>query len=107
MKEMVKFERIIDGNYHSIEREKKQLIYQYQHYKNVTKGELNLLGYIRVEVNAYFARVRSRHHIEKFDKRAKVVLSELVNEFDFMHRSDVRLCITRIIEEIYINKYEK
>jgi len=107
MKEMVKFSRIIDGNYHSIEREKKQLIYQYQHYKNVTKGELNLLGYIRVEVNAYFARVRSKHHIEKLEKRASVVLSDLINEFDHMHRSDFKLTIRNIIEEIYTNKYEK
>ena len=107
MKDMVKFERIIDGNYHSIEREKRALLSGYEYYKTLTKGELNLLGYIRVEVNAYFARVRSKHHIEKLEKRASVVLSELINEFDYMHRSDFKLTIRNIIEEIYDNKYEK
>lgn len=107
MKDMVKFSRIIDGNYHSIEREKRALLSGYEFYKNITKGELNLLGYMRVTVNAYFDRVRSKNHIEKLEKRANVVLSDLINEFDYMHKSDFRLTIRNIIEEIYNNKYEK
>lgn len=107
MKEMVKFSRIIDGNYHSIEREKRALLSGYNYYKNITKGELNLLGYMRVTVNAYFDRIKSKNHIEKLEKRASVVLSDLINEFDYIHRSDFKLTIRNIIEEIYTNKYEK
>jgi hypothetical protein len=107
MKTTVKFSRIIDGNYHGIEREKRALLSGYNYYKNITKGELNLLGYIRIEVNAYFNRIRSKSYIEKLEERARVVLTELVNEFDYMDGSDVRLCISTINSEIYYTKNEK
>ena len=58
MKNTVKFSRIIDGNYYVTEREKRVLLSSYEYYKEITKGELNLLGFMRVTVNSYFNRIK-------------------------------------------------
>ena len=87
------------GEYYTIYRDKKEILYYYEQYK-LRNGSLNLLGYLRDQKMLFEREHKAKIDRQKYKEKLTKILFELKDEFNYMSDKDVYNVSKKVVSEI-------